>query len=401
MEPPSKRSRYTPVEVLGKIINYARKSDLKNCYQLNKALYKEISFLRKNNTYLYIDSRQNVNDVLNTRRAFNEIFFHGELDQNDIDTILKKFGDKLRILGFGKCDLKFFKVPTTTVNTWLNYASNLTSLNTENIELTCAAENSILLLRSLKKLRCYDNMLSIIYAPDLEKLKVFSTDALPRKKVDAIDVFLKRHHLIKYFSFTLYNGEDVEIQNCNFDLAHLKLKVLRLLEFRYDINAVINILKSQHDLIELKLEDGAYCADSNDDSRRVESFAPLFDEMLQLKELRTLYIEMPSEVMMRSLSIQLNCLTVLKICSITLEMVDTFQHIRNDNIQKLCIENLEHGKKHLQISNIINIAKNYRNLTSFKTDTLPPCILDCISVHMNQLKKLKIIRNEYLREYDV
>lgn len=398
MEPPSKRLRGTPVEIWGKILNYTRKSDIKNVYQLNWSIYKEISFLRRKNTYLYIDPGQKVKDVLSTQRGFNEIFFHGKHHQNDIDEVLKKFGKKLSMLGFGKCDLNFLSVTTTVFNTWLNYASNLTQLNTANINLKGSAESKIVLLKCLTKLRCDDNMLSIIYAPKLEKLKMYSTEALTKVKLDAINDFLSRHHLIKYFCFTLFNGEDTDVQNCKFAISHLRLKTLRLLEFRYDIDAVIEIIRSQKGLIELRLEDGAY-SESFEDSTRVSSFSPLFTEMLQLKKLQNLYIEMPSVEMMRSIPLYLNNLTVLKICSITKEMLNTFQHIRNDYIQKLCIENLEHGRKHLEENHIINLAKSYPNLISFKTDTLPPSVINCISVHMSKLKKLKIIRNEYLREY--
>lgn len=397
MEPPLKRMKETPVEIWGKILNYAKTSEIKNVYELNWKIYREISFLRRNKTYLYIDTQQDVNDVLSTQREFNEIFFHGKQQQNEVEEVLKKFGHKLSMLGFGKCDLNFISIPSTVINTWLNYARNLTHLNTANIKMTGSPDQNMVLLKCLKKLLCDDKMLTVIYAPSLDKLKVYSTDSLTQLKLNAMNAFLARHHLIKKIAFTLYNGEDVEVQNCSFNLAHLKLKILRLLEFRYDINAVINILKSQSDLIELKLEDGAY-SESYEDSTRVASFPPLFDQILQLKKLQNLYIEMPSETMMNSIPIILKNLTVLKICSITSEMLDTFQHIKNDKVQKLCIENIEHGKKHLEASHIINLSKSYPNLQSFKIDTLPPAIINCISVHMKQLKKLKIIRNEYLRE---
>jgi hypothetical protein len=304
------------------------------------------------------------------------------------------------MLSFGKNDLTFLKVPSSEVLSWLNCCTSLTKLNTINLELTNIATNEVVTLVSLKKMRCDDSILSLIHAPNLEKLKVFTTETLTNKKLQEMNKFYKRHHAIKYLAYTIYTGEDTDIQDCAFDLSHLRLTNLRFMEFRFNLNNVIEIIRNQPDLIEIRLEDGSL-SESSEDMARVASFKPLFDEILKLKKLEKLYIEMPSDEMMIHIPVYLKNLKVLKVCSITEEMLDTFKLIPNHNIVKLCIENLEHGKKHLTADHIKHLAKSYPNLESFKADTLPPAVLNAISINMKNLKKLKIIRNEYLRKYKI
>lgn len=400
MEPERKRLKFseTPIELVREGLNFVGKPDLKNIYLLSTQFYQEISFLKRENTYLFIlQEKVNLQDVLATKRQFNEIFFHGKQNPSDVAAILLKFGEKLKMLSFGKSDLNFLKVPSSDVISWLNCCKFLTHLNTINIELSNLNSSEIVSLTSLKKLRCGDAFLSVVHVPNLEKLKVFTIESLTNKKLQGMNNFFMRHHAIKYLSYTIYNGEDTDLQNCPFELSHLKLTNLRLLEFRYNIQDVIQIIKNQPDLIELRLEDGSY-SESTEDMARVESFQPLFNEMLKLQKLEKLYIEMPSDEMMRNIPIYLKNLKVLKVCSITEEMLDTFKLIANHNVEKLCIENLEHGKKHLTVDHIQNLVKSFPNLTSFKADTLPPAVLNSTSIYMKKLKKLKIIRNEYLRE---
>lgn len=400
MEPPRKKIKFCekPLELKRIILGYIHTPDIKNARLVCKEFCRELSNLKKNNTYLYIlqGKKFNVKDILSTERGFNEIFFHGPQAKEDVDVILNKFGSKLKMLSFGKSDLNFLKISSIEIIRLLSFCPFLTQLNTINIELTNLTCDSIIPLVSLKKLRCGDTMLSKIHAPNLEKLKVFTTDRLTHQKLSAMNKFFRRHHAIKYLAYTIYNGEDTDIQNCAFDLSHLNLENLRFMEFRYNIHDVIEIIRNQPNLIELRLEDGCY-TESTEDTTRIMSLQLLFDEMLKLKKLEKLYIEMPSDEMMRKIPIYLENLKVLKVCSITEEMLDTFKLIANPNIEKLCIENVDHGKKHLSVNHIESLAKSYPNLKSFKADTLPPTVLSSISMQMN-LKKIKIIRNEYLRK---
>lgn len=406
MEPPEKRIKLSSdlqesiiKDSFEEIARHLRKSDVKNIFLLNSEFYDKMSFHLRDLTYLYIH-QEDCYEVLKTARQFNEIFFHGNQEEKGVGEILKKIGGNLKILSFGKCDLNFMKVSPLQITTWLNYASNITKLNTVNIHLTkmdLNCEKS--LLENLIKLKCDDSILSFIKSPKLEKLKVFTTDNLTEKKRVLMNNFFENHHNIKYISYTIYNSDDPETQRCEFNLCHLKLTHMRFCEFRYDINAVINIIKDQKNLIDLKLEDGAYNTESFEDSTRVSIMHQnLYPEILKLEFLQKLYIEMPSDEMMHQIPLYFEHLKTLKICSITTEMLETFQLIRNDKIEKLCIENLEHGKKHLLVDNIKKLSRSYPNLTSFKADTLPPAVMNAIVTCMKKLKKLKIIRNEYLRK---
>jgi hypothetical protein len=332
-----------------------------------------------------------VEDIANIKRQFSEIFFHGNLEKSTIEQVLARYGNSVKKIYFGKNDLKFIKISPLDMMLWLRNIQGIIHLNTLNIELdekTTASTERVTMLQ-LKKLKCCDSFLTLLDAPNLEDVQIFSTDRLSRENLEMINSFLIRHYSIRKFSFRLFCGEDTEVQHIDFQLNHLKLTHLKLAEFRYDPKSVIKILQHQKNLFKFHLEDGFL---TQEDIHLSEQYDPIFSEIPLLKQLNKLVIEMPSTNLIRNLK-KMTHLKRLHMNAIALDVLATFLESEYPHLRKLCLEGISFGTRGLTKEDVWLLSRNFKNLTHLKFDSVPLSVIDCMLRNMENLKVIKIIRN--------
>lgn len=313
------------------------------------------------------------------------------MKKENIREILEKNTEKVRKLTFGKNDLKFIKSSKLELILWLNnFQNSLQVLNTFGIDMEETLTNELVTLPNLKKLCCRDTLLTVLDTQKLEDIRLFTTDHLKTKNLENINNFLIRHHSIKKFSFRVFCGEDIDIQNVDFKLDHLKLEHFILAEFRFNPTAVLKILECQNDLVKLHLEDG-YLS-SEDVKWTATKFEPIFNRILKLKKLEKLVIEMPTINFVRKLK-SLPNLKRLYLNAISMDVLAEFLSIEFPNLKKLCLEGVDFGKKSLRKEDIWLLSRNFKNLQTFKFDTVSMSVIDCILRNMENLKNIKILRN--------
>ncbi|CAG9802748.1 unnamed protein product [Chironomus riparius] len=386
---------HLPLNILYKILGYLPLCDQRNLTSVNQFFHSIVSQLLKDRTYLYISKQKeaNLNDIQIIRRQFSEIFFHGNLEKNTIEEVLKKFGQNAKKIQFGKNDLRFIKISPLDMISWLRNIQETIHLNTLNIKMDgTATTNETVTLLQLKKLRCCDTFLSVLDTPKLEDIQIFSTDRLKKQNLENINNFLVRHHSIKKFSFRIFCGVDIEIQDIDFQLNHLNLTHLKLSEFRYNPKSVVDILQNQKNLFKLHLEDGYLTQEDIIWSRQYE---PIFHEILNLKKINKLVVEIPSLKLVRNLRKMTN-LKRLHMNAITLDVLNEFLRTDYPHLSKLCLEGIDFGTRGLKKEDIWLLSQNFKNLTHLKFDSVPLSVIDCMVKNMENLKVIKIIRNAKL-----
>jgi hypothetical protein len=386
---------HLPLNILYKILGYLPICDQRNLTLVNQYFHSKISQLLKDRTYLYISKQKepNVNEIQIIRRQFSEIFFHGNLDKNTIEEVLKKFGHSAKKIQFGKNDLKFIKISPLDMISWLRNIQETIHLNTLNIEMdgNITTSERVTLLQ-LKKLRCCDIFLSVLDTPNLEDIEIFSMDRLKKQNLDNINNFLVRHFSIRKFSFRIFCGEDIDIQHIDFQLNHLNLTHLKLSEFRYNPESVVNILQNQKNLFKFHLEDGYL---TQEDIIWSQQYEPIFHEILHLKQLNKLVVEIPSIKLVRNLR-RMTHLKRLHMNAITLDILSEFLRTEYPHLRKLCLEGIDFGTRGLKKEDIWLLSQNFKNLTHLKFDSVPLSVIDCMLTNMENLKVIKIMRSAKL-----
>ncbi|KAG5684801.1 hypothetical protein PVAND_014014 [Polypedilum vanderplanki] len=388
-------------DILKMILNNIRIPDIKNVALVNKKFYQILSSLRKNKTYLYIRNLKNddLPGLLKTKRQFNEIFFYGNQDPQHVTQILKTFGKDLQILKFAKSNLNFFEVQNksqspASLSDWLCQTRNITELDLINIKIENSPNDDRLriLLKSLAKLRCYDSFLNVIVSPSLVKLELQVIDTIDFQKLNNIQEFLDISFRLKHFDLRVFcNIDDKEVQNVSLKLDHIKLDKLIIREFRFNPRHVADILNKQKNLMHLHLEDGTL---SNDDSdaQYLRQLQIVFDQILDLKQLNKLTIEMPSvDFLIRLQNLpNLKRLSIINFPQIDLKFL---KEISNSKLEKFCIENIEFGKKSIEKNDVEFLHGIIKNVKTLKIDTTPLNIVKLLLNEIPNLKVLKMIRN--------
>jgi len=314
------------------------------------------------------------------------------LEKHSIEQVLKRFGNSAKKIYFGKNDLKFIKISPLDMTSWLrNIQGTIIHLNSLNIELDgkIAATTERVTMLQLKKLKCCDTFLTVLDAPNVEDIQIFSTDRLSKENLEIINNFLIGHYSIRKFSFRLFCGEDTDIQHIDFQLNHLKLTHLNFAEFRYDPKSVVNILQHQKNLFKFHLEDGFL---TQEDIIWSEQFEPIFNVIPLLKQLNKLVIEIPSIKLVRNLK-KMTHLKRLHMNAITLDVLTEFLQTDYPHLRKLCLEGIDFGTKGLKNEDVWLLSRNFKNLTHLKFDSVPLSVIDCMLRNMENLKVMKIIRN--------
>lgn len=325
------------------------------------------------------------------KKLFHEIVFHGLIGNENIAKILENHQENAAKITFAKNDLKFIKADQSEVTQWLgHFTESLVSLNTLNLEVAIDKSDARVTLENLKKLSCGDDFLSVVNAPNLVDLRVSSRDELSKRNLENINKFLERHHSIKKFSYIIYCGTDENVQNVDFDLAHLELTEFILTDFRYDPNVVLKILQNQKSLKKLRLEDGYF---SSEDIIWARNFKPIFKEINTMKYLDKLVIEMPTIKFLRNLR-DIKSLRRLQINAITSDDLEEFLKMAFPNLVKLALEGISFGKKPLTEANVWKLGENFKSLQCLKFDVAPVQIVDCLVRHLPQLKTVKIYHNK-------
>lgn len=330
--------------------------------------------------------------MLKTRRKFDEIYFYGNQNLSLVNEILKKFGKTTEIITFAKSNLTFMKLTHEDFQTWTTYMPELTELNTLNIETSQIAKSSNRIsLPKLKKLKCYDSFLNFITAENLDDIQISTTDMITPIVLDNVNTFLELHHKITKFAYNLYCGNENEIQKPAFNLDHLKLIHFKLIHFRYDPKVTARIISRQKNLIKLHLEDKSFTADDYSDyyARRMNI---LFDEILSLKHLKKLAVELPTGDFLIRIQNMPN-LKILNLCDIPFDIIKSLNVCENDKLEKLCLEAIDFGKKPVNVECVQILGKSMINLTKFQLDVAPLNVLKTIIVELKNLKTLKILHN--------
>jgi len=176
----------------------------------------------------------------------------------------------------------------------------------------------------LRVLKCSDDFLNILNAPNIEEVKIFTLDNFNETSLNNINKFLQISHSIKKLSFIVHCGDDADVKNINFKLDHLKLTHLKITNFRCNLRSILKMLENQKHLVKLHLEDGEI---NRDDYSWSDNLSPVFDEILSFKYLNKLIIELPSEDFLHKLANLPN----LKRLSIRIITVEELSNSSNKN----------------------------------------------------------------------
>jgi hypothetical protein len=430
MAPPAKRIklekddggfqmfRHLPETVIKKIFGYVRQSSLpryqkcrsckqtflRNNLRLNeeqdlrvRSQSKKSAFkLRKiNNAHITLQLQPDtLQPLLHTKRKFDEIFFYGNQSPQDVSAILNQFGQQLRIIKFAKNDLKFIKISWDDLVDFLSVAPNVTELDLTSIEIknVVKTESVSVMFENLKKLKCYDTALYQITAPVLERVEIQVIEGLSDDILQCINNFVQINQNIVHFTLRVFCDDDPEIQSVPLKLSHLHLHTLALREFRFDPEDVAKILSEQKDLVKLHLEDGSL---TNEDCAYSRQLIPVFEEILGMKKLDKLVIELPTVAFLMMLLIMPN-LKRLSITNIAQRDLRLLGSVKNSHLEKLCIENIEFGKEAMEESDVHVMRGLLRGLTTLKIDTTPLNVMKVLLTELEKLKTLKVIRNQQI-----